>query len=235
MSPTWAGVSWDPWRCCPEQFCVEEGVRKELQGLGTASGDDPSLSDGCGGDEHQTKASKKLAEEAVPQGSDHCSVVCPGELMLPFPSKALRECCRDATDGCRRKEGDPGVAPGWAGQESSCLDSAGPARQFLGCWWRKAGSARVRWTAPCAITCCPHPDPLPSLVSPSFGLAPAAPLQVHAPLAPNQSVEISLPLNTVGSVMKMDPLNNLQVRTWGCPLWGAGDRAGSLGEIQREL
>uniref|UniRef100_A0A493TI73 Adaptor related protein complex 1 subunit beta 1 n=1 Tax=Anas platyrhynchos platyrhynchos TaxID=8840 RepID=A0A493TI73_ANAPP len=45
----------------------------------------------------------------------------------------------------------------------------------------------------------------------SFGLAPAAPLQVHAPLAPNQSVEISLPLNTVGSVMKMDPLNNLQV------------------------
>uniref|UniRef100_H9GEZ2 AP complex subunit beta n=1 Tax=Anolis carolinensis TaxID=28377 RepID=H9GEZ2_ANOCA len=45
----------------------------------------------------------------------------------------------------------------------------------------------------------------------SFGLAPAAPLQVHAPLAPNQSVELSLPLNTVGSVMKMDPLNNLQV------------------------
>ncbi|RLV97759.1 hypothetical protein DV515_00011460 [Chloebia gouldiae] len=45
----------------------------------------------------------------------------------------------------------------------------------------------------------------------SFGLAPAAPLQVHAPLAPNQSVEISLPLNTVGSVMKMEPLNNLQV------------------------
>lgn len=45
----------------------------------------------------------------------------------------------------------------------------------------------------------------------SFGLAPAAPLQVHAPLSPNQTVEISLPLNTVGSVMKMDPLNNLQV------------------------
>uniref|UniRef100_A0A480P8Y4 AP complex subunit beta n=1 Tax=Sus scrofa TaxID=9823 RepID=A0A480P8Y4_PIG len=45
----------------------------------------------------------------------------------------------------------------------------------------------------------------------SFGLAPAAPLQVHAPLSPNQTVEISLPLNTVGSVMKMEPLNNLQV------------------------
>uniref|UniRef100_G1SXB8 AP complex subunit beta n=1 Tax=Oryctolagus cuniculus TaxID=9986 RepID=G1SXB8_RABIT len=44
----------------------------------------------------------------------------------------------------------------------------------------------------------------------SFGLAPAAPLQVHAPLSPNQTVEISLPLNTVGSVMKMEPLNNLQ-------------------------
>ncbi|NXE70475.1 AP1B1 protein, partial [Calcarius ornatus] len=49
----------------------------------------------------------------------------------------------------------------------------------------------------------------------SFGLAPAAPLQVHAPLAPNQSVEISLPLNTVGSVMKMEPLNNLQVGNTG--------------------
>ncbi|KAL7986733.1 hypothetical protein Chor_013016 [Crotalus horridus] len=50
----------------------------------------------------------------------------------------------------------------------------------------------------------------------SFGLAPAAPLQVHTPLAPNQNVEISLPLNTVGSVMKMDPLNNLQMflATW---------------------
>ncbi|XP_069475370.1 AP-1 complex subunit beta-1 [Ambystoma mexicanum] len=45
----------------------------------------------------------------------------------------------------------------------------------------------------------------------SFGLAPAAPLQIHAPLSPNQTVEVSLPLNTVGSVMKMDPLNNLQV------------------------
>ncbi|XP_030073371.1 AP-1 complex subunit beta-1 isoform X2 [Microcaecilia unicolor] len=45
----------------------------------------------------------------------------------------------------------------------------------------------------------------------SFGLAPAAPLQIHAPLAPNQTVDVSLPLSTVGSVMKMDPLNNLQV------------------------
>ncbi|MEE6511050.1 hypothetical protein FKM82_017227 [Ascaphus truei] len=45
----------------------------------------------------------------------------------------------------------------------------------------------------------------------SFGMAPAAPLQIHTPLAPNQSTEVSLPLNTVGSIMKMDPLNNLQV------------------------
>ncbi|XP_078523311.1 AP-1 complex subunit beta-1 [Lissotriton helveticus] len=45
----------------------------------------------------------------------------------------------------------------------------------------------------------------------SFGLSPAAPLQIHAPLSPNQTVEVSLPLNTVGSVMKMEPLNNLQV------------------------
>uniref|UniRef100_A0A3P9QDP8 Adaptor related protein complex 1 subunit beta 1 n=1 Tax=Poecilia reticulata TaxID=8081 RepID=A0A3P9QDP8_POERE len=45
----------------------------------------------------------------------------------------------------------------------------------------------------------------------SFGLAPAGPLQVLTPLSPNQSIEVSLPLNTVGPVMKMDPLNNLQV------------------------
>ncbi|XP_067911592.1 AP-1 complex subunit beta-1 [Heterodontus francisci] len=45
----------------------------------------------------------------------------------------------------------------------------------------------------------------------SFGMAPAAPLQVNAPLAPNQTIEASLPLNTVGPVMKMDPLTNLQV------------------------
>ncbi|KAG8455656.1 hypothetical protein GDO86_001735 [Hymenochirus boettgeri] len=45
----------------------------------------------------------------------------------------------------------------------------------------------------------------------SFGLAPAAPLQILTPLAPNQSTEVSLPLNTIGSVMKMEPLNNLQV------------------------
>uniref|UniRef100_A0A8C2PLK8 AP complex subunit beta n=1 Tax=Capra hircus TaxID=9925 RepID=A0A8C2PLK8_CAPHI len=39
----------------------------------------------------------------------------------------------------------------------------------------------------------------------SFGLAPAAPLQVHAPLSPTQTVEISLPLSTAGSVMKTEP------------------------------
>uniref|UniRef100_A0A8C5ER43 AP complex subunit beta n=1 Tax=Gouania willdenowi TaxID=441366 RepID=A0A8C5ER43_GOUWI len=45
----------------------------------------------------------------------------------------------------------------------------------------------------------------------SFGLAPAGPLQVLIPLSPNQSIEVTLPLNTVGPVMKMDPLSNLQV------------------------
>ncbi|XP_076006824.1 AP-1 complex subunit beta-1 isoform X2 [Genypterus blacodes] len=45
----------------------------------------------------------------------------------------------------------------------------------------------------------------------SFGLAPAGPLQVLTPLNPNQSIEAALPLNTVGPVMKMEPLNNLQV------------------------
>ncbi|XP_063051691.1 AP-1 complex subunit beta-1 isoform X2 [Engraulis encrasicolus] len=45
----------------------------------------------------------------------------------------------------------------------------------------------------------------------SFGLAPAGPLQVLTPLSPNQTTEVSLPLSTVGPVMKMEPLNNLQV------------------------
>ncbi|XP_041692312.1 AP-1 complex subunit beta-1 isoform X3 [Coregonus clupeaformis] len=45
----------------------------------------------------------------------------------------------------------------------------------------------------------------------SFGLAPAGPLQVLTPLGPNQTIEVSLPLSTVGPVMKMEPLNNLQV------------------------
>uniref|UniRef100_A0AAX7V8K6 AP complex subunit beta n=1 Tax=Astatotilapia calliptera TaxID=8154 RepID=A0AAX7V8K6_ASTCA len=45
----------------------------------------------------------------------------------------------------------------------------------------------------------------------SFGVIPTSPLPVHTPLMPNQSIEISLPLNTIGPVMKMDPLNNLQV------------------------
>uniref|UniRef100_A0A8C7G9W1 AP complex subunit beta n=1 Tax=Oncorhynchus kisutch TaxID=8019 RepID=A0A8C7G9W1_ONCKI len=52
----------------------------------------------------------------------------------------------------------------------------------------------------------------------SFGLAPAGPLQVLTPLGPNQTIEVSLPLSTVGPVMKMDPLNNLQrqvfLATW---------------------
>lgn len=45
----------------------------------------------------------------------------------------------------------------------------------------------------------------------SFGLAPAGPLQVLTPLNPNQSIEVALPLSTVGPVMKMEPLSNLQV------------------------
>ncbi|XP_021708501.1 AP-1 complex subunit beta-1 isoform X2 [Aedes aegypti] len=44
----------------------------------------------------------------------------------------------------------------------------------------------------------------------SFGLVPAAPLQV-APLQPSQSTEASLQLGTTGPVQRMEPLNNLQV------------------------
>jgi len=45
----------------------------------------------------------------------------------------------------------------------------------------------------------------------SFGLIPAVALNIPAPIAPNGSTDISLPLNTAGPVMKMDPLTNLQV------------------------
>ncbi|XP_053643016.1 AP-1 complex subunit beta-1 isoform X2 [Cherax quadricarinatus] len=45
----------------------------------------------------------------------------------------------------------------------------------------------------------------------SFGITPAAPLNVPAPLAPNQSIDVSLILSTSGPVQRMDPLTNLQV------------------------
>jgi len=45
----------------------------------------------------------------------------------------------------------------------------------------------------------------------SFGLIPAMALTIPAPILPNGSTDVSLPLNTVGPVMKMEPLTNLQV------------------------
>lgn len=45
----------------------------------------------------------------------------------------------------------------------------------------------------------------------SFGLIPAQPLAVPAPLMPNQTVSATLQLNTMGPVQRMDPLTNLQV------------------------
>lgn len=45
----------------------------------------------------------------------------------------------------------------------------------------------------------------------SFGLSPATPLQVPAPLNSGQSIEATLILSTAGAVQRMEPLNNLQV------------------------
>lgn len=45
----------------------------------------------------------------------------------------------------------------------------------------------------------------------SFGLAPANPLNITLPIRSNASVDVSLPLNTLGPVQKMTPLTNLQV------------------------
>lgn len=45
----------------------------------------------------------------------------------------------------------------------------------------------------------------------SFGLAPGCPLNIPSPLLANSSAETSLPVNTNGAVLRMDPLTNLQV------------------------
>lgn len=50
----------------------------------------------------------------------------------------------------------------------------------------------------------------------SFGMIPTSPLPIHTPLMPSQSIDASLPINTIGPVMKMDPLNNLQVTEASC-------------------
>ncbi|XP_033098668.1 AP-1 complex subunit beta-1-like [Anneissia japonica] len=45
----------------------------------------------------------------------------------------------------------------------------------------------------------------------SFGLTPAAPLNIPGALMPGQSLDSSLALNTMGPSQRMEPLNNLQV------------------------
>ncbi|XP_012253878.2 AP-1 complex subunit beta-1 isoform X2 [Athalia rosae] len=45
----------------------------------------------------------------------------------------------------------------------------------------------------------------------SFGLTPAAPLQIAGPLNPGASIETNIILSTAGAVQRMDPLNDLQV------------------------
>lgn len=45
----------------------------------------------------------------------------------------------------------------------------------------------------------------------SFGLIPGTQMNVQSPLMPNQNINVSIPLNTIGPVQRMDPLNQLQV------------------------
>lgn len=87
----------------------------------------------------------------------------------------------------------------------------GPRAEVQPACWRGFLPALEPEEPPSHVSTCSPCHSRGGFSLPSFGLAPAAPLQVHAPLSPNQTVEISLPLNTVGSVMKMEPLNNLQV------------------------
>lgn len=65
----------------------------------------------------------------------------------------------------------------------------------------------------------------PFFLLPSFGVIPSTPLAIHTPLMPNQSIDVSLPLNTLGPVMKMEPLNNLQVRI--VSFWAGGSSTGA--------
>ena len=44
----------------------------------------------------------------------------------------------------------------------------------------------------------------------SFGLSPAEPLQLPS-LAPNASQDVSLPMNNLGAIQRMDPLQKLQI------------------------
>ncbi|KAI4567334.1 hypothetical protein MJG53_008913 [Ovis ammon polii x Ovis aries] len=51
----------------------------------------------------------------------------------------------------------------------------------------------------------------------SFGVIPSTPLAIHTPLTPNQSIDVSLPLNTLGPVTKREPLkNNIDVTYFSC-------------------
>ncbi|GMS89649.1 hypothetical protein PENTCL1PPCAC_11824 [Pristionchus entomophagus] len=45
----------------------------------------------------------------------------------------------------------------------------------------------------------------------SFGLVPAQPLHIAAPVFPNQTTQVSLRLDTTGPVQKMEPLANVQI------------------------
>ena len=49
----------------------------------------------------------------------------------------------------------------------------------------------------------------------SFGLMPAGPLNVTR-LMPQQSLDVKLPIQKGGAILKMDPLNNLQVNYVAC-------------------
>ncbi|TKC41577.1 hypothetical protein EI555_015855 [Monodon monoceros] len=45
----------------------------------------------------------------------------------------------------------------------------------------------------------------------SFGVVHSIPLAIPTPLMPNQSIDVSVHLHTLDPVMKIEPLNNLQV------------------------
>lgn len=156
---------------------------------------------------------------------NHCPVVCPGELVLPFPSKVLGESCGNATSGCRRKEGDSGAAPGWAGQEQLSV---------LGCQGGVQGAPG--WHGQCLVPSPAVPTLSEPLLSPQLRPGPSSSSPGARTSGP-QPVRGDLPAPEHRGLCHEDgpPQQPPGGEHGGVPSWGAGDGAESPGEIQGEV
>ncbi|XP_076066377.1 adaptor protein complex 1/2, beta subunit isoform X2 [Oratosquilla oratoria] len=86
----------------------------------------------------------------------------------------------------------------------------GKGLEVLGTFSRKSATISMELTL-CNKAMQPMSGFAVQLNKNSFGLAPASPLNVPAPIGPNQSSEVTLALTSTGPVQRMEPLTNLQV------------------------